>query len=163
MAAPAETRQHPYAPTSAVSIAGTISNVVCSSALCFTMAPTEQYFSSDSRMASSTAWGETSRTAHDVVNAHLSEDLWRIGRLVGFHSDFVAGNLLTLLAQDADDVERRTARQGDGDQFDGFCPGIAGGVVNQEVVSGTAGGYELAMSAEGLGQSYAGRDHVVLR
>jgi len=53
-------RRHPYAPTKAASIAGTISNAECSSALSLTIAPTEQYFSSDSRMASSTAWAETS-------------------------------------------------------------------------------------------------------
>jgi hypothetical protein len=84
--------------------------------------------------------------ADDVVNAYLREDLRRSRRLVGFDLDFVAGDLLALVAQDADDVER-AARQGQSDQFDGLGAGVAGGVVNEEMVSSTAGRYELAIIA----------------
>jgi hypothetical protein len=51
---------HPYARTNDGTDAATVSNVVCSSAFSFTMAPTAQYFSSDSRMASSRASAATS-------------------------------------------------------------------------------------------------------
>ena len=85
------------------------------------------------------------------------------GRLVGLDLHFVAGNLLALLAQDVDDVERRASGQGDGDQFDRLGAGVAGSVVDEQVVSGTAGSYELPMSALGLSKSNAGRNHSVLR
>src|ERR1019366_3287293 len=101
--------------------------------------------------------------ADDVVGANLGEDLRRVRRLVSFHLDFVAGDLLALLAQDGDDIERRAARQRDGDKFDGLRSGVTGSVVKEEMVAGTAGSNELPMSTEGLSQSYACRDHVVLR
>src|ERR1039458_9488532 len=97
------------------------------------------------------------------MNADLGEDLRRVWRLVGFDLDFVAANLLTLLAQDVDDIECRASREGYGDEFDGLRPGIAGCIVNQEVMSGTAGSYELAMIAKGLSQGYACRYHGFLR
>jgi DNA-binding transcriptional ArsR family regulator len=98
-----------------------------------------------------------------VVNANLGEDLRWTRRLVCFDLDSVASNLLALPSQDVDDVERRASRQGDGHQFNGFSPGVAGCVVKQEVMSRTAGSYELTMSALGLSQGNAGRDHFVLR
>jgi len=97
------------------------------------------------------------------MNANLGEDLRRIRRLVGFHLHFVARDLLALLAQDADDVERRAAREGDGDEFDRLRSGVAGCVVDEEMVAGTASSNELPMIAEGLSQRYACRDHCVLR
>ena len=81
-------------------------------------------------MASSTACGGNINSGNDVVNANLGEHLRRSRRLVGFDLDFVAGDLLTLLAQDVDDVEGGASCQRDGDEFDGFGAGVAGRVVN---------------------------------
>ena len=155
--------EHPQAPTRTACATGTISNVVCSSALCFTMAPTEQYFSSESRMASSTAWRGNVIAGHDVMNANLGEDLRRIGSLVSLDLYFVSRYLLALLAQDVDDVEGGASGQGDGNQFDRLGAGIAGRIVDQQMMSGTAGGYELAMSAFRLESRLRWQKSCVLR
>src|SRR5271169_3006640 len=102
-------------------------------------------------------------TGHDVMNAYLGENLRRIWSLLGFNFYFVAGNVLPLLAQDANHRKRRATRETEDHQFDWFRPGVARRVVDEEVVSASVAGDELLKSALRLSKGYAARYHVLLR
>jgi hypothetical protein len=93
------------------------------------------------------------------MNANLRENLRRSEGLIGFDPDLVSSNLLALLAQDVDDVEGSATGQRNSYQFDGLSAGIAVGIVEEDVVSATAGSNELPMSANRLSQRNFSRNH----
>jgi hypothetical protein len=67
--------------------------------------------------------------------------------------------LTVFLAQNGNHVERRTASQSRGDQFDGLWSRAAGGIVQQEVVAASGLAYKLAPLAKWLCEFDFGRDH----
>src|SRR3974390_3710049 len=93
--------------------------------------------------------------SNDVVDAQLSEYVRRIGPLVGLDLHFVGSYLLALLAQDANHVEGGASGQPDGDQLNRLGPGVAGRVVDEEVVSAAIAGDKLFLSALRLGEGNA--------
>src|SRR6516162_1355730 len=99
---------------------------------------------------------------YDVVHSYGGKYVWWFGPLVGLDAHLVAGDVLPLLAQDVDHVKGSAAGQSNCDQFNGFRAGIAGRVVEKEVVPAIVAGDELPMIVLRLVQSNATRNHVRL-
>src|SRR5581483_482121 len=99
--------------------------------------------------------------SHDhMVDSDCCKHLRRTLRLIGLNPHFISCDLLVvLLAEHRDDIERRTASQPCGNQFDRFGACTSGCIVQQQVMAAPALGYKLALLPKWLSQFDFGCDH----
>lgn len=127
-----------------------------------TTAPTEQYFSSERRMASATLAASISKPVI-TWNPDHREHL-RPLRLIRLHPHLVGGDFLVIfLTQDGDHIERGASGQSGGDQFDGLGTSAAGCIVEQKIVAATGMSHKLALLLKWLSQFDLCCDHCCLR
>jgi len=93
------------------------------------------------------------------MNPYGREDLWWVRRLVGFATDFVRSDFLALLAKYVDDIECCTTGKCYGHKFNGLRTRCTGSVVENDVMSGAACGYELATGSFRLCKSNSAENH----
>jgi hypothetical protein len=95
-----------------------------------------------------------------MVDSHCREHLGWAFRLIGLDSHLVTGDsLVILLAEDGDDVERRTPGQSSGNQFNRLWAGTSGHIVHQQVVAASRLSHKLALLLKWLSQFDFGCDH----
>src|SRR5215472_11338258 len=93
-----------------------------------------------------------------MMDAHRGEYLRRRELLVSFHHYLVVGDSFVLLiAKDGDHIKSRAARQGCSDKFNRLGSGLAGGIVNQNVMATSRFHLELALIRKC--KSYFALDH----